>query len=190
MHWSTLALTIKGFYKDNNYTVARQLLPWYFQKTHNNSLLPTQVIKTEWNKRRSKSREGRAMAQAVSRRLLTSEARVPFRSVHVVLVVVLGRILPRSTSTFPCQFHSTGAPLHGKTEKWIIFTTGLHDKPQGCCGFVSSAAGPFTAKNYGERKNDTYTGKCWHCQCWLRTSCATSCVFIKHITTDRLSRRI
>ena len=31
----------------------------------------------------------------------------------------------------PCQFHSTGAPLHGKTKKLITFITGLHSKPQG-----------------------------------------------------------
>jgi hypothetical protein len=88
-----------------------------------------------------------------------------FVSVHVGLVVVLGRIFPWSTSVFPCQFHSTGAPLHGKTEKLIIFTTGLHNKPQGFSGSVASAAGPFTTKNYGERINDPYTGKCRHCQC-------------------------
>jgi hypothetical protein len=34
-----------------------------------------------------------------------------------------------STSVFPCQFHSTGAPLLGKTKKLIIFITGLHNKP-------------------------------------------------------------
>jgi hypothetical protein len=33
-----------------------------------------------------------------------------------------------STSIFPCQFHSTGAPLQGKTKKLIIFITGLHNK--------------------------------------------------------------
>jgi hypothetical protein len=37
-----------------------------------------------------------------------------------------------STSVFPCQFHSTGAPLPGKAKKLIIFLfifiTGLHNK--------------------------------------------------------------
>jgi hypothetical protein len=49
---------------------------------------------------------------------------------------------------FPCQFHSTGAPLLGKGQKIIIiFTiTGLHKKPQGCGASVASAAGPFTTK--------------------------------------------
>jgi hypothetical protein len=37
-----------------------------------------------------------------------------------------------STWVFPCQFHSTGAPLQGKTKKLIIFIAGLHNKPQGC----------------------------------------------------------
>jgi hypothetical protein len=36
------------------------------------------------------------------------------------------------TSVFPCQFHSTGGPLLGKTKKLIIFITGLHNKPQAC----------------------------------------------------------
>jgi hypothetical protein len=52
-----------------------------------------------------------------------------------------------STSVFPCQFHSTGVPLLGKTKKTlIIFITGLHNKLQGCGASVVSAAGPFTKK--------------------------------------------
>jgi hypothetical protein len=52
-----------------------------------------------------------------------------------------------STSVFPCQFHSTGAPLLGKTKKELmIFITGLYNKPQGCGASVASAAGPFTTK--------------------------------------------
>jgi hypothetical protein len=63
-------------------------------------------------------------------------------SVHVGFVVekvALGQV-------FPCQFHSTGAPLLGKGQKIIIviFITGLHKKPQGCGASVASAAGPFT----------------------------------------------
>jgi hypothetical protein len=51
---------------------------------------------------------------------------------------------------FPCQFHSTGAPLLGKGQKIIIiiiiFIIGLHNKPHGCSASVASAAGPFTTK--------------------------------------------
>jgi hypothetical protein len=61
-----------------------------------------------------------------------------------------------STSVFPCQFQSTGAPLHGKTEKNLfIFITGLHNKPQGCGASVASAAGPFTTK---KKVRDTNSG--------------------------------
>jgi hypothetical protein len=56
-----------------------------------------------------------------------------------------------STLVFPCQFHSTGAPLLGTGQKIIIiiiiiYITGLHNKPQGCGASVASAAGPFTTK--------------------------------------------
>jgi hypothetical protein len=62
-----------------------------------------------------------------------------------------------STSVFPRQFHSTGAPLLGKGQKIIIiiiiiFIAGLHKKPQGCGASVASAAGPFTNKKKKGRK--------------------------------------
>jgi hypothetical protein len=71
----------------------------------------------------------------------------------VVDKVTLGQVFPPSSSVFPCQFHSTGAPLLGKGQKIIIiifiFITGLHNKPHGCSASVASAAGPFTTKkNY------------------------------------------
>jgi hypothetical protein len=53
--------------------------------------------------------------------------------------VALGQI-------FSCQFHFTGAPLHGKTKKLIISITWLHNKPQGCGASVGSVAGPITTK--------------------------------------------
>jgi hypothetical protein len=74
----------------------------------------------------------------------------------VVDKVALGQDFVPGTSVFPCQFNSTGAPLHGKTgEKIIIFITGLYNKPQGCGASVASAAGglhhkkktPSTRKN-------------------------------------------
>jgi hypothetical protein len=61
-------------------------------------------------------------------------------SVHVGFVVgkvALGQV-------FPCQVHSTSAPLHRRKKKLTIFITGLHSKPQGCGATVASAAGPFT----------------------------------------------
>jgi hypothetical protein len=90
------------------------------------------------------------MAQAVSRRPLTAEARVRSR---VSLCGICGGQsdtgtgFSPSTSVFPSQFYSTGAPLQGnKKKKLIIFITGLHNKPQGCGASVASAAGPITAK--------------------------------------------
>jgi hypothetical protein len=95
---------------------------------------------------------GRAMAQAVSRRPLTAEAR--FRSRVGPCGICGGQSgtgtgFSPSTSVFPCHFHSTGAPLQGKTKRLIIFITGLHNKPQGCGASVTSAARPFTKKENG-----------------------------------------
>jgi hypothetical protein len=92
------------------------------------------------------------MAQAVSRRLPTAEARV--RSRVSPCGIYGGQSgteagFSSSSSVFPCQFHSTGAPLLGKGQKIIIiviFIIGLHKKPHGCGASVASAAGPFTTK--------------------------------------------
>jgi hypothetical protein len=57
-----------------------------------------------------------------------------------------GTGFPRSTSVFPCQFHSTGAPLKWKNRRNLIvfiFLIGLHNKLSGCGASVASAAGPF-----------------------------------------------
>jgi hypothetical protein len=68
------------------------------------------------------------MAQAVSRRPLTAEARV--RSRISPFGICGGQsgtgtgFSPPSTSVFPCQFHSTGAPLLGKMKK----TDHLHHR--------------------------------------------------------------
>jgi hypothetical protein len=61
-----------------------------------------------------KAIEGRAMPQAVSRRPVSAEARV--RSRVIPCGICGGQSstetgFPPSTSGFPCEFHSTGAPL-------------------------------------------------------------------------------
>jgi hypothetical protein len=87
------------------------------------------------------------MAQAVSRRPTTAEARVRSRVSPCGICggqsgTVIG--FSPSTSVFPCQFHSTGAPLLGKGQKIIIiiviFITGLYKEPQDCGTSVVSAA--------------------------------------------------
>ena len=70
---------------------------------------------------------GRAMAQAVSRRPLTAEEQVRSRVSPCRICggqSGTGTDFSPSTSAFPCQFHSTGAPLHGKTKK----TNHLHHR--------------------------------------------------------------
>jgi hypothetical protein len=93
------------------------------------------------------------VAQAVSRRSPTAEARVQSRVTPCGICggqSGTGTGFSHSSSVFPCQFHSTGAPLLGKGQKIIIiiviFITGLRKKPQGCGASVASAAGPFTTK--------------------------------------------
>jgi hypothetical protein len=92
------------------------------------------------------------MAQAVSRRPLTAEARVRSWGQSMWDLWWTKWHWDRFFSKylgFPCQFHSTRAPLDRKTKKLIIiiFLIGLHNKPQGCGAYVASAAGPFTKKN-------------------------------------------
>jgi hypothetical protein len=100
---------------------------------------------------------GHALAQAVSRRPVTAEAR--FRSRVSTCGICGGQsgtgtgLFP-STSVSPCQFHFIGAPLLGKTEEKLIIT---------------SAAGPFTTINKKRRvkvrcgnKFVHYTCTKWH----------------------------
>jgi hypothetical protein len=63
----------------------------------------------------------------------------------VVDEMALGHFIP-STSIFPSQFHSSGAPLHGKAKKLITIVTGWHSKPQGCGPPVASASEPSAIK--------------------------------------------
>jgi hypothetical protein len=68
----------------------------------------------------TKNHNGRAMAQAVSRRPPTAEARVRSRVSPCRICggqSGTGTGFSPSTSVFPCQFHSTGAPLLGKGKK-------------------------------------------------------------------------
>jgi hypothetical protein len=86
------------------------------------------------------------MAQAVSPRPLTEEARV--RSRVSPCGICCGRSgtgtgFSPSTSVFLCQFHSP-VHLYKEKRKQTIFIIGLHNKPQGCGASVASAAGPFT----------------------------------------------
>jgi hypothetical protein len=76
---------------------------------------------------------GRVMAQAVSRRPPTAEARVRSRVSPYGIFggqSGTGTGFSPSTSVFPCHFHSTCAPLLGKEQNIIIiFIIGLNKKP-------------------------------------------------------------
>jgi hypothetical protein len=72
------------------------------------------------------------MAQVVSRRRLTAEARVrsPIDPCGICgRQIGTGTGFSQSISVFPCQFNSTGAPLRGEMKQLITFITGLHNKP-------------------------------------------------------------
>jgi hypothetical protein len=132
------------------------------------------------------------MAEAVSRRSLTAEILVRFRVSPCGFCggqSGTGTGFSQSTSVFPCQFHSTGAPLNGKAEKnLIIFLILLHNKPSRllcvrsiCCGalhhkknlavlslcsqqVVTNRTGKWQQQNFSESraeslKNSTYLPK-------------------------------
>jgi hypothetical protein len=55
------------------------------------------------------------------------------------------RFFPKYFS-FPLSVSFHRCSITRKNKKFIIFITGLHNKPQGCGASVASAAGPFTTK--------------------------------------------
>jgi hypothetical protein len=59
--------------------------------------------------------------------------------VFVVDKVALGQVFSPSTSVFPCQFHSIGAPLLGKNEKKTDHPSSLS---QGCTRSLKAAVRP------------------------------------------------
>ena len=99
------------------------------------------------------TRFGRAMAQAVSRRL-SVEARVRSR---VSRCGICGGQSDTATG-FP-PVNSIPPVLYYmeiRKKKLIIFITGLHNRPQGCGWSVASAAGPFTTKKKVFARRITY----------------------------------
>jgi hypothetical protein len=112
-------------------------LNWYHSKIKlSNTTSGTKSTKSEWYKNPTYITllaidlevNGRAIAQAVSRRPLTAEATVLSRVSPFGICggqSDTGTGFPPEYFGFPCQFHSTGR----KTKKLIIFITGLHNKP-------------------------------------------------------------
>jgi hypothetical protein len=124
----------KRTHNDDPYSIPLPSVP-----TRNDRLQCYSVTNTA--KTQSTWMQSRAIAQAVSRRPLTAEARV--RSPVGLYAICGGQSgtgtgFSLSTSEFP-----TGAPLHGKTKKLIIFIIGYTISLQGCGASVASAAGYF-----------------------------------------------
>jgi hypothetical protein len=89
------------------------------------------------------------MPTAVSCRPLTAEARVRSRVSPCGICGGPngnGTDFSPSTSVFPCQFHSTGAPLQGKTKKLSSSSQRCTISLQGCGASVASTARPFNKK--------------------------------------------
>jgi hypothetical protein len=99
------------------------------------------------------------MAQAVSRRSLSADARVrvgPFGICGGQSGTGTG--FSPNTSVFPCKFHSIGAPLQWKSRKnFIIFITALHNKPSDSGVCVASAAGTFNKQKFHPNQQVKYS---------------------------------
>jgi hypothetical protein len=106
--------------------------------------------------------KGRAMAQAVSRRPSTAESRVRSRVSPCGVCggqSGTGTGFSPSTLVFPCQFHSTGAPLLVKlSKKLLIFITGFVQKALRlwcvrsiCCGALQHEKKTKT-NNWGKKR--------------------------------------
>jgi hypothetical protein len=105
------------------------------------------------------------MAQAARRQPITTEAQV--RSHSSPCGICGGQSdtrtgsppPPPSTSVFSCYFHSTGAPVHGKTneKELITFSTGSHKKPEGWGASVASAAAPVSKKMHYSHLQHCYS---------------------------------
>jgi hypothetical protein len=95
--------------------------------------------------------KGRAMAQVVSRRPLTAEARV--RSLVNPCEICGGQSGTGtgffwSTSVFPLSISFHRCSITRKNERKLIFITGLQNKPQGCGASVAFAAERSIKKSY------------------------------------------
>jgi hypothetical protein len=104
------------------------------------------------------------MAQAVSRRPLTAEAQVQFRVGPCGICggqSGTGTGFSPSTSVFPCKFHSTDAPLKGKSRKTSSSSSQVCTiRIQGCGASVASAAGPFNKKKISSLKSSYISQTC------------------------------
>jgi hypothetical protein len=111
------------------------------------------------------------MVQAVSRRSLTADPGFDPWSVHVGFVVgkvVLGQVFPRVLRFSLVSFIPPVLHYLEKRKKIIIFSTGLHNKPQDCGASVASAAGPFTKRKHTRSVNFFFYDACARAQIKLR----------------------